>query len=82
MPVPPFASFRFSTDDLPEPIRAKAVSELHERTRVPGKIEPLEPLPGASVQVDINKLTLPRLGIMTGTLAACGKRLGRAASSP
>jgi AraC-like DNA-binding protein len=63
------ASFRFSTDDLPEAIRAKAVRELHERTPVPGKIEPLEPLPGASVRVEITKLTLPGVGLMAGTLA-------------
>lgn len=43
--------------------------ELYEQTQVPGKIEPLEPLPGSSVHVEINKLTLPSLGIMTGTLA-------------
>ncbi len=62
------ASFRFSTDDLPEPIRAKAVRELYEHAQVPGKIEPLEPLPGSSVHVEIAKLTLPSLGIMAGKL--------------
>jgi AraC-like DNA-binding protein len=70
MPIPDTrSSFRFSTDDLPEPIRAKAVRELYERTQVPGKIEPLEPLPGSSVHVEITKLTLPGLGIMAGRLA-------------
>lgn len=63
------ASFRFSTDDLPEPMRPKAVRELYERTQVPGKIEPLEPLQGSSVHVEITKLTLPGLGIMAGRLA-------------
>jgi AraC-like DNA-binding protein len=63
------ASFRFSTDDLLEPMRAKAVRELYEHTQVPGKIEPLEPLPGSSVHVEITKLTLPSLSIMAGRLA-------------
>jgi AraC-like DNA-binding protein len=69
-PIPETSgSFRFSTDDLPASIRAEAVRELHERTQVPGKIEPLEPLPGFSVHVEITKLTLPGLGIMAGGLA-------------
>jgi AraC-like DNA-binding protein len=50
-------------------MRAKAVRELYERTQVPGKIEPLEPLQGSSVHVEITKLTLPGLGIMAGRLA-------------
>ena len=35
------ASFRFSTDGLPEAARAKAVRELYEHTLLPGKLEPL-----------------------------------------
>jgi AraC-like DNA-binding protein len=65
-------SFRFSTDGLPEAERAKAVRELYERTTLPGKIEPLEPLPDCSVRADIAKWGLPGLGIMSGTL--CGLR--------
>jgi len=58
------ASFRFSTDSLPEAERAKAVRELHERTR----LEPLEPLPNCPVRVDITKRSLPGLGLMCGAL--------------
>jgi AraC-like DNA-binding protein len=67
-----WASFRFSTDGLPEGERAKAVRELYERTTVPGKIEPLGPLPNCSIRADIAKRTLPGLGVMSGTL--CGLR--------
>ena len=66
------SSFRFSTDGLPEADRAKAVRELHERTGLPGKIEPLEPLPDCPIRVDITKLALPGLGVMSGTM--CGLR--------
>jgi hypothetical protein len=31
------ASFRFSTDDLPEAARAKVVRELHEHATLPSK---------------------------------------------
>ena len=62
-------SFRFSTDDLPEVARVEAVRELHERTALPGKIEPLEPLPNCLIRVDITKHALPGLGVMSGTLA-------------
>jgi hypothetical protein len=64
------ASLRFSTDGLPEAARAKAVRELYERTGLPGKIEPLEPLPNCLVRADITKRALPGLGVMFGTL--CG----------
>ena len=62
-------SFRFSTDDLPEVARGEAVRELHERAALPGKIEPLEPLPNCLIRVDITKHALPGLGVMSGTLA-------------
>ena len=65
-------SFRFSTDGLPEEERAKAVCELYERTTLPGKIEPLEPLPDCPVHADIAKRTFPGLGVMFGAL--CGLR--------
>ncbi len=65
-------SLRFSTDGLPEAARARAVRELYERTNLPGKIEPLEPLPNCPVYADITKRALPRLGVMSGTL--CGLR--------
>ncbi len=67
-----WGSFRFSTDGLPEAMCAKAVSELHEHTALPGGIEPLEPLPNSPVRVDIAKQALPGLGIMIGS--ACGIR--------
>jgi AraC-like DNA-binding protein len=67
-----YASLRFSTDGLPEAARAKAVRDLYERTNLPGRIEPLEPLPSSTVRVDITKRTLPGLGVMSGTL--CGLR--------
>lgn len=60
--------FRFSTDGLAEAARANAVRDLYERTGLPGKIEPLEPLPDRPVRVDIAKLSLPGLGVMSGTL--------------
>ena len=66
------ASLRFSTDGLSEAARAKAVRELYERTSLPGKLEPLEPLPGCRVRADITKRALPGLGIMSGML--CGLR--------
>ena len=69
---PPWASFRFSTAGLPEPARAKAVSELHERAALPGSIEPLAPLPDCPVRVDIAKQALPGLGVLIGR--ACGIR--------
>ena len=65
---PSWRSFRFSTEDLPEVARAAAVRELHERTALPGKIEPLEPLPDCLIRVDITKQALPGLGVMSGTL--------------
>ena len=46
--------------------------ELCERTNLPGKIEPLEPLPNCTVRADITKRALPGLGVMSGTL--CGLR--------
>jgi AraC-like DNA-binding protein len=67
-----WGSFRFSTDGLPQAMRAMAVSELHERAPVPGGIEPLEPLSNCPVRLDIAKQALPGLGIMIGT--ACGIR--------
>ena len=62
-------SFRFPTDDLPEVARVEAVRELHERADLPGKIEPLEPLPNCLIRVDITKHLLPGLGVMSSTLA-------------
>lgn len=66
------ASLRFSTDGLPEAARAKAVRDLYERTNLPGKLEPLEPLPNSAVRADITKWALPGLGVISGTL--CGLR--------
>ena len=66
------ACLRFSTDGLPEAARAKAVRELYERTNLPGKLEPLEPLPNCPVRADITKRALPGLGVMSGTF--CGLR--------
>jgi AraC-like DNA-binding protein len=68
------ASFRFSTDDLLEPARAKVVRELHEHTTLPNRArpEPLEPLRDYRVRLDITKRALPGAIIMSGTL--CGVR--------
>lgn len=66
------ASLRFSTDGLPQAARAKAVRDLCERTSLPGKIEPLEPLPDCAIRVDVTKRALPGLGVLFGTL--CGVR--------
>src|SRR5271166_2160081 len=75
MHVPdPCATFRFSTAGLPEPARAQAVRDLHQRERAvlpPGlePIEPLVPLPDRPLHVDVIKRTLPGLAVVTGTLS-------------
>lgn len=68
------ASFKFSTDDLPEAARAEIVRQLHEHTALPsrGRLEPIEPLPNCPVHLDITKRALPGVIIMFGTL--CGVR--------
>jgi AraC-like DNA-binding protein len=68
------ASFRFSTDDLPEAARAKVVRELHEHATLPNRArpEPLEPLRDYRVRLDMTKRVLPGAIIMSGTL--CGVR--------
>jgi AraC-like DNA-binding protein len=58
------ATLRFSTAGLPEPARIQAVRELHvsERAILSGNlepIEPLEPLPGCLLDVDLTKRTVP-----------------------
>lgn len=68
------ATLRFSTVGMPDPARAQAVRELHlrERTLLSGKlesIEPLEPLPGHPLDVDVTKRTLPGLAVVSGTLS-------------
>ena len=64
--------FRFSTDDAPAPQRAEAVRAMHERSTLPSKPEPMEPLPGCQIRVDVTQWALPGLGILAGTL--CGVR--------
>jgi AraC-like DNA-binding protein len=68
------ASFRFSTDDLLEPARAKVVRELHEHATLPGsgRPEPIEPLRDYRVRLDITKRVLPGAILMSGML--CGVR--------
>jgi AraC-like DNA-binding protein len=68
------AALRFSTHGLPEDRRAQAVRELHlhERRILSAKldpIEPLEPLPGYPLHVDLTKRTLPGLAVVSGTLS-------------
>jgi AraC-like DNA-binding protein len=68
------ATLRFSTDGIPVEARAQAVRELHlrERTILAARfepIEPLEPLPGYPLFVDVIKRTLPGLAIMSGTFS-------------
>jgi AraC-like DNA-binding protein len=68
------ATLRFSTAGMPEPARVQAVRDLHirERTFLPAgldSIEPLEPLPGRPVQVDVTKRTLPGLAVVSATLS-------------
>ena len=60
--------FRFSTDDAPAPQRAEAVRAMHERSTLPSKPEPMEPLPGCQIRVDVTQWALPGLGILAGTL--------------
>jgi len=64
--------FRFSTNALPEPARARAVRTLHADPRLQTRLEPLVPLPNHLVRVDIVQQALPALGIMSGML--CGLR--------
>ena len=66
------ASFRFTTDDLPPHDRAAAVREMHERSTLPVKPEPMDPVPDQPVRVSITQWALPGLGIMSGVL--CGLR--------
>jgi AraC-like DNA-binding protein len=71
------ATLRFSTAGLPEPARVRAVRELHvsERAILSGNldpIEPLEPLPGCPLDVDLTKRTLPGLAVVAGEF--CGLR--------
>jgi hypothetical protein len=63
------APFRFSTAALPPRERAQAIRWLHERVPFPGKIEPLESLPGRVPHVDIAKRALPGLEFFTGGLS-------------
>jgi hypothetical protein len=70
----PSATFRFSTAGLPQPARAQAVRDLHQRERsvLPAGLEPIEPLvplPDRPLHVDVIKRTLPGLAIVTGTLS-------------
>ena len=70
----PCATFRFSTAGIPEPARAQAVRDLHQRERVilPAGLEPIEPLvplPGRPLQVSVIKRTLPGLAVVSGTLS-------------
>jgi len=60
-------SFRFSTRDLPERARARAIHELRERG-----IVPLEPLRGLTPRVQLTKWLLPGLGVLSGSF--CGLR--------
>jgi AraC-like DNA-binding protein len=60
---PSVASFHFSTEGLPVPVRNNAVRHLRERGLLP-----LEPLPGHMVQVEIAKCFLPGLSILSGML--------------
>jgi AraC-like DNA-binding protein len=71
------ATLRFSTAGLPEPARIQAVRELHvsERAILSGNlepIEPLEPLPGCLLDVDLTKRTVPGLAVVAGEF--CGLR--------
>jgi len=59
---------------MPEPARVQAVRDLHlrERTLLPAglePIEPLEPLPGRLLQVNVIKRTLPGLAVVSATLS-------------
>ncbi len=66
------AFFRFSTDDMLPRDRAAAVLGMHERCVLPVKPEPMEPLSGQPVRVNITQWALPGLGMMSGAL--CGLR--------
>ncbi len=66
------AFFRFTTDHMLPHERAPAVREMHERCTLPIQPEPMEPLSGQRVRVDITQWALPGLGVMSGAL--CGLR--------
>jgi AraC-like DNA-binding protein len=66
------ATLRFSPAGLPERARTQAVRDLHirERSLLSEKldpIEPLEPLLGYQLHVDVTKRTLPGLAVVSGT---------------
>ena len=68
------ATLRFSTAGMPEPARVQAVRDLHirERTFLPAgleSIEPLEPLPGRLLQIDVIKRTVSGLAVVSATLS-------------
>lgn len=63
-------SFRLSTSNIPYRARAAAIRDAYTRIAIPGKLEPLQPLPNCLVGADITKRALPGLEFMSGTL--CG----------
>lgn len=62
------AIFRFSTDEFPVHARDDAVREMHERSTLPTKPEPVEPLSDKPLTLNITQWALPGMGIMSGTL--------------
>ena len=67
---------------MPEPARVQAVRDLHlrERTLLPAglePIEPLEPLPGRLLQVNVIKRTLPGLAVVSATLSGLRHAIDR-----
>lgn len=66
--------FRFSTAAVPPRQRGEAIRQLYERIPFPGKIEPLEPLAGQLLSVDIAKRALPELEFVTGVLGGVCQR--------
>jgi AraC-like DNA-binding protein len=76
------AVFRFSTDDLPPHERAATVREMHERSTLAVKPEPVEPLSDQSVRLNIRQWALPGLGVMSGALCALRQHIKPERSAP
>jgi AraC-like DNA-binding protein len=71
-------TFRFSTDTLPPPARARAIGELCERAG--GMVEPMEPLGDGPVHARISKRVLPGLTVLSGSLGGLRQRARRGVS--
>ena len=76
------AVFRFSTDRIRPCERAAVVREMHERCVLPAQPEPIEPLSGQPLRVNITQWALPGLGVMSGILSGLRQQIKPEHSAP